>query len=165
MTDWTERYRLLLGQTVAGIVWMPITADTPQLAAELQSAAFSFSGAAYIRFESEAFVQLSWQQKGDRCVLASGNAAAWMPHALDRLQLQGDCWFPLVGSTLTAAELFTLSDDPDQQVVAVKHHTSGGSFWIGVGGVDFIGDHDDLWVGVNCDPPNRADLIRVSVVS
>ena len=164
MTDWTGLYRSLVGQTVAGVVWMPITSDTQQLAAEIQTAAFSFSGAVHVRFESDAFVRLSWQQSGDRFILATGNAAAWVPHALDRLQLQGDRWLPLIGSTLIAAEFFTLPDDPDRQVVAVKHQTSGGSFWIGVGGVDFIGDHDDLWVGVDCDPPNRPDLIRLGVV-
>lgn len=165
MTDWTELYRPLVGQTVGGIVWMPISSDTPQLAAELHTAAFSFSGAAHVRFEGEAFVRLSWQQKGDRFVLATGSEAAWVPHALDRLQVQGDRWLQLLGSTLKAAELFTLSNDPDRQPVAVKHDTSGGLFWIGVGGVDFIGDHDDLWVGVDCDPPNRTDLISLGIVS
>lgn len=82
MTDWTEIYRSLLGQKVAGIVWMPITSDTPQLAAELQLAAFSFSGAAHLRFEGKASVRLSWQQNGDRFILATGDAAAWVPQVL-----------------------------------------------------------------------------------
>lgn len=165
MTEWTEIYSSLLGQKVAGIVWMPITSDTPQLAAELQMAAFSFSGAAHVRFDSQAAVRLSWQQKGDRFVLATGDAAAWVPHALDRLQAQGDLWFHLIGSTLISAELFTTPDDKDQQVVGVKHGTTSGWFWIGVGSADFIGDCDDLWVGVDCDPPNRTDLISLGVVS
>jgi len=165
MADWTALYRSLMGQTIAGIVWMPITSDTPQLAADLQSAAFSFSGAVHVRFESQAFVRLSWQQRGDRFVLATEDAARWVPHALDRLQAQGDLWFALIGSVLTAVELFTLPDDPHRQVVAAKHTTSTGSFWIGVGGADFVGDHNDLWVGVDCDPPNRADLVSLGVVS
>lgn len=164
MTDWAELYLPLVGRTVGGIVWMPMSSDTPQVAAELHSPAFSFSGAVHIRFEGEAFVRLSWQQKSDRFILATGSQAAWVPHALDRLQVQGDRWFHLIGSTLKAAELFTLSDDPELLVVAVRHETSGGSFWIGVGGADFVGNHDDLWVGVDCDPPNRADLISLGVV-
>lgn len=165
MTDWTELYQRLLGKTVGGIVWMPITADTPQLASEYQGAAFSFSGAAHVRFESEAFVRLSWQQKGDRFILATGSEAAWVPHALDRLQVQGDRWFQLIGSTLNAVELFTLPDDPDRHAVAAKHMTSAGSFWIGVGGADFVGDHDDLWVGVDFDPPNRTELVSLGVIA
>lgn len=165
MTDWTEIYQPLLGQKIASIVWMPITSDTPQLAAELQSTAFSFSGAAYVRFESQASVTLSWQDRGDRVVLATKEAARWAPHSLDRLQAQGDVWFHLIGSALTVAELFTLRDDPDRQVVAVKHETSKGLFWIGVGGADFVGDQDDLCVGVDCDPPNRAELVSVGLLS
>jgi hypothetical protein len=165
MADWTKLYRALLGQTVGGIVWMPISSDTPQLAAELHAPAFSFSGAAHVHFGGEAFVRLSWQQKGDRFILATGSEAAWVPHALDRLQAQGDRWLQLIGSTLNSVELFTLPEDRDRHAVAAKHNTSAGSFWIGVGGADFVGDHDDLWVGVDCDPPNRAGLVSLGIVS
>ncbi|WOB78349.1 hypothetical protein [Brevundimonas nasdae] len=165
MTDWPELYRVLVGQTLGGIVWMPISSDTPQLAAEMQMSAFSFSGAAHVRFANNAFVQLSWQQKGDRFVLATGSEAVWVSHALDRLQAQGDRWLQLIGSTLDSVELFTLPDDHDRHTVAAKHNTSAGSFWIGVGGADFVGDHDDLWVGVDCDPPNRAGVVSLGIVS
>ena len=164
MTDWTEIYRPVLGKEIVGLVWMPITADTPQLASELQMASYSFSGAAFVRFASQDAINLSWQQVEDRFVLATAQDAAWVAHSLDRIQAAGDLWIGLIGSTLTSVELFTLPDDEHRRVVGVKHRTTNGCFWVGTGGKDFVGDQDDLWVGVDCDPPNYSDLVSLGVV-
>ncbi|MGX1744967.1 MULTISPECIES: hypothetical protein [unclassified Brevundimonas] len=164
MTAWIEVYRPVLGEEIAGLVWMPITADTAQLASELQMASYSFSGAAFIRFTNQDAINLSWQQVEDRFVLATAKDAAWGAHSLDRVQAAGDCWIGLIGSTLTSVEFFTLPDDEHQRVVGVKHGTTNGSFWVGTGDKDFVGDQDDLWVGVDCDPPNYSDLVSLGVV-
>lgn len=165
MADWSDIYRSLLHRRIDGVVWMPITADTPQLAAELAAPSFSFSGAAFLRFEGAA-VQLSWRQSGDRYVLVAGEEALWLPHVLDRVQASAETpWGDLIGSTLVTAEMFSAAEDPSQQVVGVRHHTTGGSFWIATGGPEFVGDGDDLWVGAECEPPNRNGLISVGAVS
>lgn len=165
MTDWNKLYRERIGGRIAGLVWMPITCDTPQLVSEMQAPHFSFSGAVYVRFEERDGVCLSWQQHADRFALATGGAAVWRPHSLDRVQASGQApWGDLLGATLERAELFASSDDPQQRVVGVKHTTTRGTFWIGSGGIDFIGDGDDLWVGVDCDPPNCGDLVSLGIV-
>ncbi|MCZ4108855.1 hypothetical protein O3U67_12245 [Brevundimonas diminuta] len=164
MTDWIEVYRPVLGEEIAGLVWMPITADTPKLASELQMASYSFSGAAFVRFTNQDAINLSWRQVEDRFVLATAQDAAWGAHSLDRIQAAGDLWIGLIGSSLTSVELFTLPDDEHRRVVGVKHRTTNGSFWVGTGGKDFIGDQDDLWVGVDREPSNYSELVSLGVV-
>lgn len=165
MTNWAELYRPRLGKTLVSLVWMPITADTSHLVSELATPSFSFSGAVHLRFEGAAAIDLTWNWKGDRYTLATIEQRAWQPHALDRIQMSlQPPWSDLHRAVLTAAECFALSDDPERNVVGVRHETSGGQFWIGTGGSDFIGDFDDLWVGVDCDPPNLAELVSVGRV-
>jgi subtilisin family serine protease len=76
---------------------MPITADTPKLASELQMASYSFSGAAFVRFTNQDAINLSWRQIEDRFVLATAQDAAWRAHSLDRIQAAGDRLEPHVG--------------------------------------------------------------------
>ena len=128
MTDWPEVYRPVLGNKIAGLVWMPITGDTHQLASELQMASYSFSGAAFVRFANKHAINLSWRQVEGRSILATAKDAAWVPHSLDSIQAAGDLWVGLIGSALTSVELFTLPDDELLQVVGVKHETTNGSF-------------------------------------
>lgn len=165
MTDWSELYRPQLGQTLVGIVWMPIAADTPQLVSELGAPSFSFSGGVHLRFEGAPAINLTWTWKGDRYFLAIQQTASWALHSLDRFRASGDQpWSGLDRAIVQSVEFFTLPDDPERRVVGIRHQTTGGYFWIGTGGRDFIGDCDDLWVGVDCDPPNRTDLIRIGAV-
>lgn len=76
MTDWLEVYRPVLGNEIAGLVWMPITGDTPQLASELQMASYSFSGAAFVRFANQHAINLSWRQVEGLSILAAAKDAA-----------------------------------------------------------------------------------------
>jgi hypothetical protein len=69
-----------------------------------------------------------------------------------------------IGSSLTSVELFTLPDDEHRRVVGVKHRTTNGCFWVGTGGKDFVGDQDDLWVGVDREPSNYSELVSLGVV-
>ena len=165
IAEWAEIYRPVLGREVVGLVWMPITADTPQLASELHKASYSFSGAAFIRFANAEAINLTWTQVEDRIVLATARDAQWIAHSLDRIQATSGPWGGLIGSRFTAVEFFTLFDDVSRGIVGAKHTTTRGFFWIGTGGSDFVGDQDDLWVGVDCDPPNYSELVSLGVVA
>lgn len=83
----------------------------------------------------------------------------------------------LKGGKLASAELFSApslleelsTTQMEERIVGVRHEidTPDGriQFWIGTGGEDFIGDNDDLWVSVGLDPPNVADLTKLTRVT
>jgi len=169
MTDWIETYTPLIGRKLEALIWMPMTSDTPQLASEYKSAAFSFTGATFLAFEDRDLF-LTWRQVGRNVVLGAGRDLAWMKYALDRVRCDAnEPWAAVEQSTLQSVDLFTAPFVDDERVVGIRHAVisdrATSHFWIGSGGPDFIGDGDDLWVGVGLEPPNFVDLIPVGTVA
>lgn len=162
-------YRPLIGKRLEALIWMPLACDTPGVADDLGLPAFSFTGGAFLAFEGEGLF-LSWAQIGQNMVLALGQDARWGRHTLDRVRASRmPPWIDLEDTTLRRVELFSTSFIDDRKVVGARHVMSRDGtdfhFWIGTGGADFIGDHDDLWVGAGVEPPNLAALIPVGVVA
>ncbi len=178
MDEWIAKYTPLIGRQIKALIWMPMTSDTPDLIAAYKSPSFSFTGAVFIAFEPQGELFLTWRQKGGDTFLGAGPEFAWTDFALDRVRCDpNESWGGVEGGTLVSAELFSapsLFDElsntqMEERIVGVRHEidTSNGriQFWIGTGGEDFIGDNDDLWVGVSRDPPNMADLIKLTLVA
>ena len=169
MTDWMQIYGPLIGRKLETVIWMPMTSDTPQLVADCKGAAFSFTGAVVLAVDDASELFLTWTQVGENMVLAGGCEHDWLNHALDRVRVApNEPWAGIESLTLKSVELFSARFIDGERVVGIRHrvHANGldRHFWIGTGGPDFIGDMDDLWVGVDLDPPNFADLIPVGVV-
>lgn len=178
MDDWIARYTPLIGRQIKALIWMPMTSDTPDLISAYRSSSFSFTGAVFIAFEPEGQLFLTWRQKSGDTFLGSGPDFAWTDFALNRVRCDPNgAWGAIEGGTLASAELFSapslldeLSTTPlEERIVGVRHEidTSDGriQLWIGTGGEDFVGDNDDLWVGVGLDPPNVSDLIKLTCVA
>ncbi len=167
MTDWKQVYAPLIGRKLEAVIWMPMTSDTPQLVAEFKSPAFSFTGAVFLAFDDGKELFITWTQSGQNMVLASGRE--WRKYELDHVRLDGgETWAGIESSRLKSVDLFSAPFIDDERVVGVRHVVDSSGldrhFWIGTGGPDFIGDMDDLWVGVDIDPPNFAELIPVGAI-
>lgn len=171
MDDWSDRYAFLLGRRLQALIWMPIAGDTPKLVAEFKSPSFSYSGAAFLAFENAEPLILTWSQAGENVVLGDAKADAWTRYSLDRIHAdRNDVWAVIEGGVLQSAELYTAPYVDQGRVLAVRHRLTGPSgvasqFWIGTGGPEGVEDRDDLWVGVDVDPPNFSELMLVSAVS
>lgn len=171
MADWGDRYASLLGRRLQALIWMPITGDTPQLVAEFKSSSFSYSGAAFLAFESAEPLILTWSQAGENVVLGDAKADAWARYSLDRIHAdRNEIWGAIEGGVLQSVDLYTTPYVEQGRVLAVRHRLTGASdvasrFWIGTGGPEGVEDRDDLWVGVDVDPPNFSELVLVGSVS
>ncbi|MGH1558126.1 hypothetical protein ACRAWD_10645 [Caulobacter segnis] len=179
--DWTNgfsRYAPLIGRRIKALIWMPMTSDTPALVSAYKSSSFSFTGAVFIAFEPKDQLFLTWRQKGGDTFLGAGTDFAWNDFALDRVRCDpNETWGAIEGGTLASAELFSapslieeaLDHTNGRADRGVRHEidTSDGriQFWIGTGGEDFVGDNDDMWVGVGLDPPNVAELTKLTRVT
>jgi hypothetical protein len=169
VTDWMQIYTPLIGCKLEAVIWMPMTSDTPQLLTEFKSAAFSFTGAVFLAFDDSKDLFLTWTQVGQNMVLAGGREYVWANYALDRVRVDpNEPWAGIESSTLKSVDLFSAAFIDGERVVGVRHvvHSNGldRHLWIGTGGPNFIGDMDDLWVGVDIDPPNFADLIPAGAI-
>jgi hypothetical protein len=176
VTNWVEVYRPLIGAKLEALIWMPMTSDTPDLVRDRRSPAFTFSGGVFLEF-AERKLFLSWRQVGLDHLLGEGPEVAWLPHALDRVRVLSDGpWAGIEGATLVGVEFFigqAIDDDapvPTGQVMGIRHtmRRDDGTdthFWIGTGGMDYVGSSDDLWVGVGIDPTNRAELALVGNIA
>ena len=178
MDDWIARYAPLIGHQIKALIWMPMTSDTPALVSAYKSSSFSFTGAVFVAFEPEGQLFLTWRQKGGDTFLGVGPEFAWNDFALDRVRCDpNETWGAIEGGKLASAELFSgpslleelSTTQMEERIVGVRHEieTPDGriQFWIGTGGEDFIGDNDDLWVSVGLDPPNVADLTKLTRVT
>ena len=172
MTNWTEIYQPLVGRTLDALIWMPMTSDTPDLVRDFELSAFSFTGGVFLAFDGKPLF-LTWTQIGMSMVLGAGPDVAWSRYALNRVRVSPEePWGDLEGAVLQRVELFTAplinESIADKLVVGVRHQMRRDGvdhhFWIGTGGADFLGDQDDLWVGVGVEPSNIADLIRVGAI-
>jgi len=169
VTDWAKIYRPLVGAKLEALIWMPMTSDTPDLVRDLNAPAFSFSGGVFLGFEDQ-FLFLTWTQVGLNMVLGAGPEVAWRPYALNRVRAspEGD-WGELEGAVLKRVEFFSAPCTDGEGMVGIRHLMSHEGadrhFWIGTGGADFIGDNDDLWVGVGLEPPNLAELVPSGVIA
>ena len=147
-----------------------MTSDTPSLLTDFKRSAFSYTGAVFMGFEADAKVFLTWLQRDRDMGLDISATLGWARWSLDRVRVDpSEPWWGLEGSTLTGVELYTGPCIEADRVLAVRHllQTDEGprTFWVGVGGADFVGDHDDLWVGVDVDPANISDLRKVGMIS
>ncbi|KRA61742.1 hypothetical protein ASD79_06430 [Caulobacter sp. Root655] len=169
MTNWIEVYRPLIGAKLEALIWMPMTSDTPGLVRDLRSPAFSFTGGVFLAFGDKPLF-LTWTQVGLNMVLGAGPDVAWAPYALDRVRASPEeHWGSLEGAVLKRVEIFAAPCIEGDGIVGARHLMSREGvdlhFWIGTGGADFIGDNDDLWVGVGVEPSNFADLTLADVVA
>ncbi|QUD88111.1 hypothetical protein [Phenylobacterium montanum] len=169
MASWSDKYAYLIGRRIEAVIWMPMTSDTPQLVTEFKLASFSFTGAAFVAFAEDHKLFLTWRQSGQNMVLSEGLDQVWVEYSLDRVRADtGELWGGLEDGTLKSAEFFTAPSIESGEVVGIRHVVESGGhplhFWIGTGGSDFIGDMDDLWVGVGIEPPNFTELTSVGRV-
>jgi len=168
--DWISALSPLIGRRLDALIWMPMISDTPQLVAEFEGPAFSFTGSVFLSFEGASLI-LSWRQVGYEMVLDHGPRASWGAHTLDRVRIaMNGAWTQVEGSVLKQLELFTgpTMVDPEGEVMALRlaleNQTRRSHVWIGVGGPAGVFSMDDLWVAVDMDPPNRVDLSLLATV-
>ena len=168
--EWRRAYAPLVGLELDALAWMPITADTQHVVANLRTPAFVFSGAVLIVSVDGQELHVTWTWKSEHYQLAAARELDWQSDCLDRIRCGFDGpWEGIQGGKLTEMRLFLAPDWGDKlQVAGVRHtvlHSNGEAFfWIGCGDANGIGDHDDLWVGVNIEPANHADLAEVLVL-
>lgn len=164
MTDWAVIYEPLIGRKIEVLRWRPMTSDTPDLVRDFEKPSFSFTGAVQIFLDEAHELFLTWRQAGRNMILSDQDD--WLNDPLDRVRSNAnEPWGSIEGAVLRQVTLFTAPEIEDQNVVGLRHtleiETGFISFWIGTGGTDFIGDNDDLWVGVRVEPPNFDQLIEV----
>ncbi|EGF93490.1 hypothetical protein ABI_19300 [Asticcacaulis biprosthecium C19] len=170
-SEWHDAYAPLLGAELGALAWLPITADTPDVVANLGASAFVFSGAVLIVPINGSQLHLTWSWKSQHYELTAARQLDWQADCLDRIRCAFDGpWEGIQGGRLTEVRLYAAPTcDGNLHVAGVRHTVFDGSdeifFWIGCGDADGIGDHDDLWVGVNVEPANHADLVEVLVLS
>jgi hypothetical protein len=88
-SNWATTYAGLIGERVAAVAWLPITADTPSVIADLRKPSFSFSGGALIRFASSKEIFLTWTQHYPY-TLQIGSEADGTHLSLDRVRASGE---------------------------------------------------------------------------
>ena len=166
MNGWVESYRAVIGSKISALIWMPMASDTPDLVSAYKSPSFSFTGGVFLGFSTAQKVFLTWRQEGYDTFLGEGLEFAWGAYALDRVRCdQFGTWGVIEQSTLRSVELFSAPSIQQERIVGIRHSVvfSEGEthFWIGTGGAEFVGDSDDLWVGIGVEPPNLARLTSV----
>ncbi|ESQ87463.1 hypothetical protein ABAC460_19240 [Asticcacaulis sp. AC460] len=171
--EWREAYAGLIGCELRVVAWMPITADTPDVVTNLGAAAFVFSGAVMIAPAegSDVFLTWAWKPRVYGYHLAVSQQVDWQAGCLDRIRCRFDGpWEGVQGARLIDVRLFQApSMEGGLKTAAIRHTVAGENgdvfFWIGCGDAGGVGDHDDLWVGVNVEPANLADLVEVLVLT
>ena len=166
MLSWSDAYRPLLGKTLEGVVFAPIPADTPGLAASLNAPGFWFSGIVQLAFPAEDLF-LSWEQRGNDIVLAPDREQNFQAERFcDRINLS---WHPpwdlYRGSILTRVETFAVEEIAKGEVIAVKHRLLSDNgevcLWVCSGYEPEIGDGDDLFV--SSQPELPVPLVPVGI--
>lgn len=167
MEEWQAAYARILGETVSTLAWCPIWCDTPDVVAELNRSQLSFSGGALIVCETNQLF-LTWKQAGQQFCLSPSQVYEdnWRSDALDRIQCGQEApWENVRGSVLTQVCLYAEGPDSNRRIVGARHGLRRGdrmfTLWIGTGDSHGIGDHDDLWISIDNDPPNMATLVKV----
>lgn len=166
----SRAYRPLIGRRMIGFAWMPLSSDTPDLVRAFGAPRLSFTGGVQLRFEPNLELFLSWNPVSPMTLKASGEEERWGVGALDRIGPDmGSDWIDLKGATLVSVDFFTCPErwtdglvPLNKAPVGVRHRfeKNGAAyiFWIGTAYGNNIREADDLWVGLNVDPDNMADL-------
>ncbi|ESQ75639.1 hypothetical protein [Asticcacaulis sp. AC402] len=168
-SEWHDAYAALLEGEIEALAWLPIPADTPDVVANLGSPSFVFSGAVLLAPACGTELYLTWKQQDHQYRLMANNRLDWLPNSLDRIRCTFDGpWKAIQGGRLAEVRLFQAPGlDDILQIVGVRHtivHEHGEAwFWVGCGDADDLGDRDDLWVGVNVEPGNLADLVEIPI--
>lgn len=166
----------MLGRQLEQLAWLPLPSDTPGVVEDLSKPSLSFTPCVELTFAPDLKVFLSWQAKAPCTLIACSADERWGAGILDRVQVaMGSDWANLIGSTLVQVDLFTC---PEQWTmgapplngapVGVRHTLKGANkthrFWVGTGGERDISEGDDLWLGLDVDPENVADLELVGSI-
>lgn len=166
-----ERYRALIGRTLSDLAWLPLPSDTRDLVRQLDEGSFDFTGSVQLVFDDEVSLFATWRQYWAQCALEwSDQQSTWAPHSLDRVSASFEgAWGDIQLSRLERVDLFTAAHMEKELIVGVRHILSKEGhqrrFWIGSGGRDYVGEGDDLWVGVDCDPPNIRELVLIETIT
>jgi hypothetical protein len=167
MTDWASIYAHVLGETLEGMAFLCITADTQDVLANIAKRHFWFSGLVCMGFQNGRRIELTWHAK-KQC-LAPGQESDWRPFSLDRINMSWEQpWAALDKSALKSVYLYEAEIEFDAQVVvrdivAARHDFVGPettiSLWVCTGHEPGgqVGDGDDIYVGLE-PPPNAAEL-------
>lgn len=166
MTDWAATYEPLIGRKIEVLRWRPMTSDTPDLLRDFERPSFSFTGAVQMLLEQGHELFLTWKQVEGSYHTVLSDQDDWLDDPLDRVRVNANApWGFIEDSVLRRVTLFTTPDIESRNIVGLRHtfemETGSIQFWVGTGGTDFIGDSDDLWVGVGVEPPNFDQLIEV----
>jgi len=169
-----QAYQPLIGHRLTGLAWMPLPSDTPDLVREFRGSSFSFTGGVQLRFEPDLQLFLTWRSKTPMTLETGAEEERWGPWALDRIgPHMNSAWTDVLGTTLIAVDLFTSPERWTDGLaplngapVGARHRLEGNgavcSFWVGTAYGNNIREGDDLWVGLNIDPDNMADLELVA---
>lgn len=170
----SQPYQPVIGRRVTGLAWMPLPCDTPGLVQEFGRASFSFTGGVQLQFESNVHLFVTWRSRSPMTLEIRPEGESWVPGSLDRIGPDmGSAWTDIVDATLVGVDLFTCPERWTDGLAAlngapvgVRHRLERGravySFWIGTAYGNNIQEADDLWVGLNVDPENMADLELVA---
>jgi len=147
---------------------MPIAPDTAGVVGELKLNFFTFSGGVLLSFAKAPEVFLTWTKHTPYLLEATTEVVAWTPFSLNRVRASPEPpWDQVEGQPLAKVELFS-SPELNGGVVGLRHifggRLAGTRMWIGTGSGDGIQEGDDLWIGVDIDPPNYADLTLVQTI-
>lgn len=171
MDEWQAAYACILGETVSTLAWCPIWCDTPDVVAELTRSQLSFSGGALIVCDPDQLF-LTWGQVGQQFCLSPSQVYEdyWLPNTLDRVQCGQEApWENVRGAILTQVRLYADGADENRRIVGARHELRRGDMrctvWIGTGDGHDTGDHDDLWISIDNDPPNIAALVEALVLA
>jgi hypothetical protein len=170
MTHWANAYAPAIGARLEGMAFQCITADTPEVLANLKQPHLWFSGSVCIGFRNGHQILLTWHTK--RLCLALGQEADSRSFSLDRINMSWeDPWGALGTSTLRSVRLYDaevdLGFDKFRDIVAARHDFVGPertvSLWICTGYYprSRVGEGDDLYVGL--EPPANAGELTLSM--
>lgn len=167
-------YQPLIGRRLTGLAWMPLACDTPDLVREFGRHSFSFAGGVQLRFEPDLQLFLTWRSNSPMTLECGEEGARWEPFALDRIGPDmNSAWTDVLGARFVAVDLFTCPEQWTDGLtllagapVGARHRLEGDrgayTFWVGTAYGGILREADDLWVGLNVDPDNLADLELVA---
>jgi hypothetical protein len=177
MTDWASAYAHVLAETLEGMAFLCITADTPDVLANIAKPHFWFSGLVCMGFQNGRRIELTWH--ANRQCLVLGQESDWRPFSLDRINMSWEQPYELGAAVGSARQVFAQSGPPlrggdrvrrpglRSRLVAARHDFIGPettiSLWVctshAPGGQ--VGEGDDLYVGFA--PPANAGELTLSM--
>jgi hypothetical protein len=168
MTHWTNAYTPAIGARLEGMAFQCITADTPDVLANLMQPHLWFSGSVCIGFQNDHRILLTWH--AERLCLVLGQESDWRPFSLDRINMSWEePWGALGTSPLSSVRLYEAEIDLGfepvfRDIVAARHDFIGSngvttSLWVCTGHQPHgtVAEGDDLYVGL-APPANAGDL-------